>query len=319
MRKELVSLAVGTVILIHATPASAQESRSPAQIKGVSFGISFDEASDILTAQDYRVETMPGLVYSNEPVHSYELTITGRKLTQEGGMDVIQVSTAGDPVNSRVAAVQRVRIFPEGARPTWESVIEKMQETYGKPHHKGNGWQDGQNARPFVAYEWNSKGKKRKPGFASVMDTVDKVGGVVNGAETQPYCTLLERPMLARFGKEWTIRHNSGRGMLKLYEPITLNGRYLDRRSGDVRNFVNGPPREVVFASDCRSFIMVRGDTSEAGGLTNSIIQTMVDHREIRSQLRAKKAFETERVINANRAKAARIEVETASKVAPDL
>jgi len=300
--------------------ASAQINPSPMDVKGVKLGMTFDEARQILEAEDYIVRPLPLLEYSvadfdgtkniKAVLGQAQQTLMAKK---KGGNDVIHMSTSGHPERDSIVVVARMLKYPdEGTKPTWETIGNSVEEKYGKDFEIGVSklsktalidrkpyiFRD-----PYIFYEWNSKGKKRSNLMRMAQAKYKKI-------HEQPECSLTEKGIIPRFGEHLkfqgptTFLHKAYDDRSIVLSHVYVND-YIEhsnnaswsRGPGYIRRELNIKNEGTVYYSGaCRNSFFVRGNINPETFVTSSATFIMMDHIAIDEDIQALDEWKEEKI-----------------------
>lgn len=141
------------------SPATA-----PASINSIAMGQSLDTAIESLEADAYDVQAYTKTFQAalDKPI---TYMIKAGKKAEPGKLesDVIAVWTAGRPAADHVGLVYRNKTYDQNSRPSWESFYQKISDlSGGKPNYVTKS-KLSQNTHYTIGFQWNKKGKARKP------------------------------------------------------------------------------------------------------------------------------------------------------------
>lgn len=291
--------------------AQAQINPSPVQIRGVKLGMSLDEAQTTLEKYGYAVTPLPDIVYSftfdeggeKEKVEFAQTTQT-IIATKEDGLDTVHLSTLGHPEREGIVLIARKRNYMTPAhvkkdRPLWSDVSANTKDFFGKAHDK---WErnlyQGKAipvSNPYLAYEFNSKGKKRNgAGFK-------KLTGVIAMDKSQPNCSLPETAIEKGIGKR--IKFFESKDLAYDYSDDYISGTaFVDNytvHNGNTsigygptairsQTKIKSANQNILASKLCRTVYFIRGNINRKNSEINSVMFYMMDHQAI---LRDKKSL----------------------------
>jgi len=148
--------------LLIGLPATAQPGN--VKLKGVSLGITLQEAADILEKDGYSVSirTVAFEVAPNDPI---DVGLIARKNRVGASRDTVTIRTSEHPSESRVATIHRRVNYEQRTGPIYSVYEEALLNLVGgKPaHQRAIESQTSRVTDNLIGFEWNSAGKFLTP------------------------------------------------------------------------------------------------------------------------------------------------------------
>jgi len=233
-----------------ALPGMAQSGN--VKIKGVSLGMTLEQAADILTADGYNVR-IRSVTFEVAPDDPLEVTLFAQKNVVGESRDSITIRTSEHPTISRVAAINRRVIYEQRSGPIYSVYDNALRNLIGgKPayDHPREISLSRQTAYQ-LGYEWNAAGSFKAPSLLHRL--------AQNDAPLCVRATDLARQNIVDLNKN----HEAS-------TPYVLN-----------QNGIYNATRPGTYAENCHAALWATAIISDETQVVNEFRQTFIDHEMI--------------------------------------
>ena len=303
-------------------PANAQVNPSPADIKNVKLGMSLKDASIILKDQGYEISEAGGFHWTvkekfggqtiEEKYAHINSTIFA---TKNDGNELIKLSTTGHPERDNIVLIARVIAYEQGSRPLWSDLSQKISEKHGDPHDSHEYYGGKIKTMPWLVYEYNSKGKKRRRALTKFLNSASSPSS--GSIKSQPPCSYPQHKVFDHsksfvFGQKIDL---GGSPTFVLTSDISRAEWSNDFVIGNVR--LNTRTDDMFYDKACRTVFSVEGTVDSLSSEIRILRFFMMDHKKIHEDSKALEEYKAEEREKAM--ESLKIKIEALRNTAPEV